>query len=175
MHERRWGTVGQIGQGRELVLDLPAPGPWLVFAGAVDPGAVAPDLSIEYFAPGGGAAAVTRPVTPVNGCAVSLPGAGRVRARDPGAVNTPYRFSLAAAPWYPPRWGVEPRQFSLPAGGTLVIAPPPFAAQGRITLLVGSLAVPVLSFGDCLLPPMDILVKAGLLGAEFLVDWEGWL
>lgn len=173
----RLGTVGEIGLGRELALDLPGPGPWLVLVQVVDPGkAVNPEIQLQFAAAGGGYAHVTRQVTVEDGYTVVMPGAGRAVLGDPGAVNTAYRASIAAAPYHPPRWGLNPETRVVSPNSTTAIVAPPFAVRGRVTLVAGSLTQPA-NAQQLELPPITaspILLTAGPAGATLTIDWEGW-
>lgn len=174
----RLGVTGLISDTVELGLDVPAPGPWLIFFQTVDQGAgVSPEIQLRWAVPGGGYAATTRQITVPSGFVTTLPGAGRVLVKDPANQGPPYRASLAAAPWHPPRWGLEPQVIDIPALSTIQLPQAPFSVRGRITLMNGDLSSPPLTSGMIELPPLlpgQALVTAGANGARIAVDWEGW-
>lgn len=171
----RLGTVAEIGQGRELALEVPGPGPWIVFVGSVDPGkGIAPEVDVVAAVPGGGYIGVTRAISPRSGGAISIPGPGRIVVRDP-AVSYLYRITIAVSPWHPPRWGLDPKVSVLAPGQQIQIDPPAYASRGRLTLLSGSLSAPAISAGSLEIPPMSLSVEGGQSGASVAIDWEGWI
>lgn len=167
----RLGTIGLVGLGRELSLDIPGSGPWLVLVQVVDPGqAVVLEADLQHLSPGGGISSTTRTISVPAGQALSLPGAGRVTIRD-AAAQSQYRVSVSAVPWFPPRWGAAVE--SLAVSGMQTLSPPAYASRGRLTLFSGSLDRPPLTSGSLEIPAVSQVLESAN-GAELLVDWEGW-
>lgn len=166
------GAVGGSDPNLELVLDVDVSmGPALVFWEPLDAGAISPEISIVYAAPGGGAVGITQSITNRRGAVFAIPSPFRVIARDVAAQNAAYRVALVATQYYPPRWGITPTTITV--SGAYQLVPPPFVIRGRLTLKSGQLVSPTLQQGAVEIPATEMTLQS-VTPSDVLVDWEGW-